>query len=304
MSPLDRAIELERHAPIPTWFRVGGGADRLARPRDAAELVACLEDDAHLRVLGDGANLLVADGGVRELVVKLDRGAFAEVTIDAQAGLVRAGAGFDLAKLIHLTVREGLVGLQGLIGVPATIGGAVRMNAGGAFGQIADHIERVHAMRRDGALIVLERSDIAFGYRTSGLDDLIVIEAELRLERGSAHAARDELKRIMAAKSASQPLASTTCGCVFRNPTLHEAIPGIGEAGDRVGAGLLIDRAGGKGIAEPGCAVSHTHANFIETGPDATATAVLRLIDRVRALVRDRFGVALETEVVVWGAQS
>lgn len=148
--------------------------------------------------------------------------------------------------------------------------------------------------------MTLEREDIAFGYRTSGLEGLIVTAAELALRPGDPDAARAELKKIMRHKSDSQPLKAATCGCVFRNPTLADDLDGVGVAGDRVSAGLLIDRAGGKGLAAGGCRVSQRHANFVETAADASTADVLRLIDRVRTLVRGRFGVGLQTELVVW----
>jgi UDP-N-acetylmuramate dehydrogenase len=174
------------------------------------------------------------------------------------------------------------------------------MNAGGAHGQIADAVARVHALDREGNPVTLERSEIEFGYRRSGLNDLVITSVEFQLMPGDPEAARAKLLDIMQQKKRSQPLRASTCGCAFKNPTLERDLPGIGNAGDRVGAGLLIDRAGGKGTTIGSCRVSDVHANFIETGDGATATDILRLIDRVRALVLDRFGVPLETEVVVW----
>ncbi len=120
-------------APIPTWFGVGGGAERFARPQTAAQLARLLRDNPGMRILGDGANLLVDDDGVPELVVSLKQGEFAAVDWSAD-GLVRAGAGADLPRLVTESVRRGLRGLEGLGGVPASVGGAAIMNAGGAFG--------------------------------------------------------------------------------------------------------------------------------------------------------------------------
>ncbi len=299
MSRVLDQLAIERDAPIPTWFRVGGRADRLVTPRDEAELASCLGLDPEPSILGDGANLLVADEGTDRLVVKLGE-TFREMTIDADTGRVTAGAGADLSKLIHATVRAGLSGLETVIGVPATIGGAVVMNAGGAFGAISDTLTRVHALDRSGERITLERSEIGFGYRQSGLNHLMITGAEFQLEPSDPVKARDRLKDIMRRKSTTQPLKERTCGCAFRNPTLPHELPGIGAAGERVGAGLLIDRAGGKGTTVSACRVSDVHANFIETGDGATASDILRLIDASRALVLDRFGVTLETEVVVW----
>ncbi|MEL7483209.1 MAG: UDP-N-acetylmuramate dehydrogenase [Planctomycetota bacterium] len=299
MSTAIDQLVIEKDAPIPTWFRVGGRADRFVEANTDGDLAACLELDPGLLVLGDGANLLVADEGVDRLVVRLGD-AFRRVTIDERNGLVVAGAGADLSKLIHSTVRAGLTGLETIIGVPATVGGAARMNAGGAHGAIADSVRRVHAVDRAGEPVTLEREQIDFGYRMSGLDDRVITSVEFGLTPGNPAAARARLLDIMQQKKRSQPLRASTCGCAFKNPTLLEDLPGIGLAGERVGAGLLIDRAGGKGVTVGGCRISDVHANFIETDENATASDILRLIDRARALVQDRFGITLETEVVVW----
>lgn len=293
---------IKESARIPTWFRVGGRADRLARPVDMAQLGRLLGDDPGALVLGDGANLLVDDGGVRRLVISLRQGEFVRTTIDGESGRVVAGAGANLPRLILDTARAGLGGLEALGGIPATVGGAVRMNAGGAFGEIADFVSRVHAVRRDGSPVTLEREQIAFGYRCSGLEDLVITGAEFALTPGDGAAVRERLKEIMAWKKNSQPLGSDSAGCVFKNPLLERDVPGIGEKGTRVSAGLLIDRAGCKGVSVRGAAVSGRHANFIVTSAGATARDVLELMRIVRGRVRDAFGVAMEREIVVWGA--
>lgn len=300
MSRAATLPEIERDAPIPTYFKVGGRADRLTRPTSIEELQACLHAEPDLRVLGDGANLLVDDAGVSELVVKLDHPAFRSVEINESTGVVVAGGGADLAKLIHACVRTGLAGVEGLIGIPASLGGAAFMNAGGAYGQIADAVKSVTALNKQGELVRIPRENIAYAYRTSGLFDLVITEVELQLTPGDPEAARSRLKEIMDQKARTQPLAAKTCGCVFRNPVLRHDLEGIGKAHERVGAGLLIDRAGGKGLACGPCAVSERHANFIETSAGATASDILCLIEKVQKLVHDRFEVHLETEVVVW----
>ncbi len=291
---------IEENAPIPTWFNVGGGADRLARPASVEELCACVAAEPDLRVLGEGANLLVDDDGVGELVVRLDHPAFRTVDINESTGIVRAGGGADLSKLIHACVRAGLAGVEGLIGVPATLGGAAFMNAGGAYGQIADVVHEVHAVNTAGERVVIPRESIGYAYRTSGLFDLVITEVQLQLEPGDPEAARSRLKEVMAKKKLTQPLAAKTCGCVFRNPVLRADIEGVGAAHERVSAGKLIDLAGGKGMTAGPCAVSTTHANFIETADTAKASDILRLIEQVQKLVHDRYDVELETEVVVW----
>lgn len=302
-----RTLDIERDTPIPTWFGVGGRAERLVRPRSIDQLRLALELDPHLRVLGDGANLIVDDEGVKELVVVLDAPIFRTPRIDDASGCVHAPAGADLRRLINETVRRGLAGLEGLAGIPATIGGAIVMNAGGAFGQIADVVERVHALDRSGRVLTLERDRIAFDYRTSGLNDLVITAADLRL-RPLPATERDALRRrlieVSDYKKRSQPLAARSAGCAFRNPTLHhdltlptgEAFP----AGTRVSAGLLLDRAGCKGLTLGSARVSEVHANFITAEKDGRAGDVIRLMNLAAERVRERFGVCLEREVVVW----
>ncbi len=303
---LDELVIL-RDAPISTWFRVGGCADRLAKPASLDQLRACIDTDPGLLVLGDGANLLVDDGGVGPLVVELSSPGFSarsEPTPQADGTLrLSVGAGVRLPRLISDCVASGLGGLERLAGFPASIGGAVRMNAGGAFGEIADVIASIAGVDRQGRAITLEREQIDFGYRRSGLESLIITEVELSL-RPAPRAELDQRRReVMEHKKASQPLSEKSAGCCFKNPTLACDVDSIGAAGERVSAGLVIDRAGGKGIAVGGARVSEVHANFIVTEPSAKAGDVIRLIDEVRGLVQDRFGIDLHREVVVWGRE-
>ncbi len=301
-------ISIQPDAPIPTWFGIGGRAERLARPESVEQLRRCLEIDPALRVLGDGANLLVDDDGVGELVVSLASTPMTSLDRDEDTGLVVAMAGANLPKLIVQTVRLGLAGLESLAGIPATIGGAVMMNAGGAFGQIADVVARVNALDRQGRLVTLERVDIDFSYRHSGLDTreggLIVTSVELSLRQADPEKLRDRFKEVMAYKKASQPMAENSAGCVFKNPTLPRDLDGIGPKGKRASAGMLIDRAGCKGLAVGGAQVSDVHANFIVTRAGALARHVIELMADVRRRVADRFGVTLEPEVVVWSRRA
>lgn len=298
MSTVTDPIEIIEHAPIATWFAVGGAADRLARPVSPEQIAGCVRMEGAVRVLGDGANLLVDDDGIDGLVLdtrRLDR-----VEIDAARGLVRAGAGARLPQLINDTVRAGLGGLEVLAGIPASVGGAVVMNAGGKFGEIAGVVRAVDSIDASGEPVRLERSEIAFAYRSSGLDGLIVTAAEFELTPEDPAAVRDRQKSCMAYKKSTQPLGADSAGCCFKNPTLPHDLEGIAPAGERVGAGLLLDRAGCKGLRVGGAKVSAAHANFIITHPGARAKEVITLMDRAAARVMDRFGVRLEREVVIW----
>ncbi len=298
MIRMDHEIQIIEHAPISTWFGIGGAADRLARPASAAQVAAMVRTGEHVRVLGDGANLLVADDGVDGLVLDLEP--LDSVEIDPATGLVRAGAGVRLPQLITETARRGLAGLEVLAGIPASVGGAVFMNAGGRFGEIADAVRAVEVIDGQGEARVLERAEIDFAYRRSGLAGMVVTAAVFSLRPEDPASIRERLKACMAAKKATQPMGEDSAGCCFKNPTLAHDLDSIGPAGARVSAGLLIDRAGGKGLREGGAEVSAVHANFLVTRPGATASDVIRLMDRVASRVFDAFGVRLEREVVVW----
>jgi UDP-N-acetylmuramate dehydrogenase len=180
------------------------------------------------------------------------------------------------------------------------------MNAGGAFGQIADSVARVHALSRDGREVTLERADIDFSYRHSGLTGLIITSIELSLPPGNAAMLRARLKDVMAYKKNSQPMADNSAGCCFKNPTVAPAFAqtvGVTPAGDvpcRVSAGLLIDRAGCKGMRVGGAMVSPRHGNFVVTGAGAKARDVIELMDLMTKRVQGTFGVTIEPEVVIW----
>jgi len=291
---------VEEKAEIPNWFGVGGLADRLVHPESVDELRTCLRMDSGLRVLGDGANILVDDAGVRELVVCLDREPFRAIQIDAGSGRVVAGAGAKLPRLLMETSRAGLAGLEVLGGIPATVGGAAVMNAGGRFGEIGASIRTVHGLDRKGRVVTVAAKECRFGYRQSALHGLIVTAVEFELTPGDPAPVMARLKEVMEYKRASQPLGAGSAGCCFKNPTLGADLEDIGARGQRVSAGMLIDRAGCKGLAIGGARVSEQHANFIQTRAGGRARDVMELIADVQRRVRDAFGVSLETEVVIW----
>jgi len=290
-------------APIKTWFGIGGGAERLATVHSVKQLRSAIDIDPAARILGEGANLLVDDDGIGELVVSL-AGTFTQVEIDSASGRVRVGAGYKLPKLINDCVQVGCGGLEALAGFPATMGGCIAMNAGGRHGEISQWVERVQVVDRQGRERVLERKEIPFAYRSSGLQsvagDVIVTAVELRLQPGMDVAAlRKRQKEIMEFKKASQPLSASSAGCCFKNPTLREDFQEF-AAGMRVGAGLLIDRAGLKGLSVGGASVSDQHANFVVTSKDARARDVIGLLEEIARRVHEKFGIELQREVVVW----
>lgn len=293
---------IERNAVIPTWFGIGGRADALARPATTEQLRALVREfhGQPIRILGDGANLLVDDDGVDGLVLSLERMDRVDWPADGAPGdvLVPMQAGASLFRIIPESVRRGLAGLETIAGIPATIGGAIAMNAGGAFGQIADVVSSVEALTLQGEAVSLRRDQIDFDYRRSGLGELVITGATLRLRRtpdSERDALRARLKEVMEYKKASQPMAERSAGCFFKNPTVD---------GRRVSAGMLIDQCGCKGLAVGGASVSTRHANFIVTGADCRARDILSLTAEVARRVRQQAGVELEREVVVWRRSS
>lgn len=297
----DLDVDVEPDAPLGprTWFGVGGRADALVSPRSVEALqtlvARCQRDGIDLRVLGEGANLLVADEGVGGVVVRLDAPCFRECALNRRGGVeaVRAMAGADLPKLILDSARIGLEGLEGLAGIPASVGGAVRMNAGGAFGAIADRLHSVAVIDRRGELAIHPVSDLALGYRRCWLPGPVLLWAAFRLDEGDPVRLRSRVKEVFSYKRSTQPLADHSAGCMFRNPDAE--LDGV-----RRGAGWLIDQAGLKGLSIGGAEVSRQHANFFTVHPGATAFDLLELSALVASRVFDRFGVRLEREVVVW----
>ncbi len=302
------ALNITTNAPIPTWFGLGGPAKRLAKPRTIEELRACVEMDAKAKILGDGANLLIADEGMSDLVISLAEGELGTFEIGQidQRGYadVRAGGGVHLFKLINATVAAGLSGLENLAGIPASVGGAVMMNAGGKYGSTGDYIKTVHAMDRNGAMHEIPRTKIEFVYRHCSLSEqnLLVTSVVFRLKHADLVPLKAKLKEVTEYKKTTQPLNANSAGCCFKNATLMDYVKHIGTPGTRVSAGMLIDHAGCKGLSVGGATVSDQHANFIVAGPGCKAADVMQVMRQVRTKVHAKFGVTLEPEVVIWGA--
>jgi UDP-N-acetylmuramate dehydrogenase len=278
---------LKRH----TWYRIGGPARYLVRPESVDQLreavLRCAENEIPIYVLGLGANLLIRDEGIDGAVFRLDADAFSQVTVEGD--LVTAGSGVDLQKLIVQTVRAGLAGIETLAGIPGTIGGAIRMNAGGKFGDLGAVVDAVQTMDLSGTVEDHARESIVFGYRTSDITDPFILGATLRLEQEDPDEIAKRCKEVWMYKRNSQPLNTRNSGCIFKNP-----------GGTSLSAGALIDQAGLKGMKVGHAEVSDKHANFIIAQPDCPSDDVLRLIKLVQERVEAKHGVALEPEVKIW----
>lgn len=272
-----------------TWFRLGGPARWLVAPRDRAELADLLRraytEGVRTRVLGRGANVLVRDEGFDGVVIRLTDEQFARTTVDGLR--VRAGGGAELMPLALACARKGLAGLEAMAGIPGTVGGAVRMNAGGRHGQFGDVVDEVELVDERGEISRMRKDELEFGYRRSAVGSRTVISATLGLRQVDPAETMDRFHAIGAEKKRSQPLGDKSAGCVFKNPK-------------GASAGAMIDRSGMKGASRGGARVSDRHANFIVASADATSADVLALVDDVREAVRREQSVELELEIDVW----
>lgn len=315
-----------------TWYRIGGSADLLVEPNSVEALATvvkrCRDSRVPVRVLGSGANLLVDDDGVDGVVLRLSHEVFASHSwvhrhragrggpgeLNRQgdfpsggADALRVMAGEKLERLVQLTAKQGMAGLEKMAGIPASIGGAVRMNAGGRYGSIGDAISAVGTLDLNGNLQTYPAADLRFEYRRSSLIDPVILWAEFRLEPDDPDKVRARVREIFQFKTASQPMSDRSCGCVFKNPPhlAFDSKSGLApDALGRVSAGALIDRAGLKGVRSGGAEISPLHANFITVEPQARARDVIALLERAQSSVRDHFGYDLHPELVIWRRQS
>jgi len=282
---------VERDKPLApmTTFKIGGPAEYFLEPHSEEELKAvaerCAEAELPMRVLGNGSNILVPDEGVKGAVIRLDAKQFSGFSNEEE--LARAGASLSLSKLVRGAAEARLSGLEPLVGIPGWVGGAVKMNAGGAFGDIGQSVERVKVMNTHGQVFYREKDDLAFGYRTSNISARFILEVELRLIGDDERRIAKMMKEVWFHKKNTQPVAHRSAGCIFKNPR-------------GMSAGALIDQAGLKGTRVGGAVVSRKHANYIVAGDDATARDVRDLIDQIRTKVHERNEIFLELELEVW----
>jgi UDP-N-acetylmuramate dehydrogenase len=280
--------ENEQLAPY-TWLRLGGAAQLFAEPTSVDELVRlvkrCHQDGIVVRLLGGGSNLLVRDDGVTGMVVHLAAAAFGKITVDRRR--ITAGGGAKLAHVISTAAREGLAGIEHLVGIPGTVGGALHTNAGTHGGDIGQATISATVMTRQGETITRARQDLRFGYRDSSLDELVVLEATFELEPRDSVALTKHMQQIWILKRASQPAGDQGTGCIFKNP-------------GGTSAASLIEAAK---MTEARCGdveVSPRNANFFVAGPRAKARDVLDLMELIQQGVAQKMGVELEPAIEIW----
>lgn len=273
-----------------TWFRVGGPADVLFKPADLEDLINFLQEkDSNIpyMVLGVGSNLLVRDGGIRGVVIRLGR-EFTTITHEGNELIVGAGA-LDV-NVSRYCLENNLEGLEFLSGVPGVIGGALVMNAG-AYGQeIADHLIRLEALNSKGELVTLTKEECGFKYRSSSLsDELIFIKAYLNVSPGNHAEIKEKIQNIQKQREEAQPIRTKTSGSSFKNPPGHKAWQ-------------LIDQAGCRGLRLGDAMVSKKHCNFFINVGNATAIELEKLGETVRNRVFESSGVKLEWEIKIVGS--
>lgn len=315
-----------------TTLKVGGEVAWLLEPSHPEEMIAAWNEARSRgytpRVLGGGANLLVADGLHDAVVIATERmsrvfrpradqdpygdpeegddnkaSAMLQVVPTAEIALDRerdprlvAWAGAGMPGLVRIARDLGWTGIEGLAGVPGQVGGGVAMNAGGRWGDLWDVIESVRLLLPDGTEVIRERADHSPSYRNGNLEGALVLGAVLKLEVGNKAQVKADVQRYLQEKNAVQPVTERSCGCVFKNPDPE-------ESGGRT-AGQLVDDCGLKGTREGEAMVSEKHGNFVINRGGATATDVLDLIARVRAEVASQTGVELQREVQLWDPEA
>lgn len=277
-----------------TSFKIGGPADIWAEPKDPSDLRAVLryvkKKGIPSFVIGNGSNVLASDTGFKGVVIALSSPYFKKLTITGTK--VRAGAGHSLSGLVRAVCSRGLGGLESLVGIPGTVGGAVFMNAGGysnpIYRNIGEFVTSVKAMDYDGAIRTIRKDDIDFGYRRSNLDRYVILEVSFDLVKSDRKTLDSNCSHFLNIKRTKQALDVPSAGCAFKNPPDFQFT-----------CGQMIDMLGFKGRKIGGAEVSARHANFIVNRSEATCRDVLSLVNAIKKAVKENYGIDLELEIKV-----
>ena len=273
-----------------TSIKIGGLADLFVIPEDLDDLKKvlsfCRKGNLPFFIMGSGSKLLVRDKGFRGVIIKLGE---SFKSIVSNGNQVRVGAGVDLATLIDFAAKKSFPGLESLLGIPGTVGGAIARNVS-AFGKtLSEKVLSVKVLDGNDNCLVLSKKDIDFGYRTSTFlhnKDWVIIEVRLELWPGKKEEIILRSRQARERRTLTQPLSFSTAGCIFKNPSSHPA-------------GFLIEEAGCLGMKVGNAQVSLQHANFIINKGNATARDVISLIEKVRKKVEDKFAISLELELEI-----
>jgi UDP-N-acetylmuramate dehydrogenase len=283
---------VRRNVSLAMYMRLqlGGPAEFFAEPASEADLTALLKwsrtDNVPVRVLGAGSNVLVSEAGVSGVVVSLSHPSFCGITVKDQR--IAAGAGAKLGQIITQAVSQGLSGIEDLIGIPGSFGGALSGNAGTNSGDLGQWVESVKVADFNGNILVLSKSEITFGYRSSSLDDAVVLSATLRLEKDDPVDLAKRMQKLWIVRKTQQPNGELASANAFKNPATGTA------------ASDLIEQTGLKGTRIGGAMISERNANFIVIEPEGTVEDVLRLIHLVQEQVARQTGIELEPALEMW----
>ncbi|ADL12288.1 UDP-N-acetylmuramate dehydrogenase [Acetohalobium arabaticum] len=289
-SKVKGKISFEESLKNHTSFQVGGPAEVLIIPQDIDDLQQLMvylnRTGVEHTVIGNGTNLLVSDQGISGVVIKLVGGIDG---VEIQKQRITAGGGASLPVVAKQAAKVGLSGLEFASGLPATVGGATVMNAGlKSLNHISKVIDKVRVVSSTGELQIFDSSECEFGYRQSRfqLADSVIVGVEMILKPKPKEKIQSKMEELIAKRKKSQPLKMPNAGCIFKNPS-------------SASAGRLIDEAGGKGMQIGGAVVSSKHANFIVNKDNATAQDIMDLIDEVKTLVKEEYGLELVCEVQI-----
>ncbi|MDO4569378.1 MAG: UDP-N-acetylmuramate dehydrogenase [Planctomycetia bacterium] len=284
---------VQKNAPLGvyTWFQLGGSADFLAEPRSWDSLAALVKRAAEAaipwRLMGGGSNILVRDEGVRGLVIRAFENLPYEIAIEGN--LVRVSGNVPLSRLITTAVSAGLGGLEGLVGIPGSVGAALHGNVSANSTDIGRFLKSAAILSLNGEVTTREGADLFFGYRESPLDDCVIIRAEFELHPEAREELSQQMLKQWIIAKAAQPMGHQCSGRIFKNSNL---------AADN--ASEIIESVGLKGKRIGGAVVSLRHANFIVADPECSVEDVLQLIEFVRDAVFEKTGLELELELEVW----
>jgi len=271
------------------WFNIGGPAQYFVEPNTPDELIEvvrrCRRSDVPIRLLGRGSNVLVREEGVPGVVIRLSAPVFSEIKIDKET--ITVGGGANLAQIVSASVGAGLAGLDSLVGIPGSVGGALHKNAGSRGGDIGQWTHRATVVTRTAEVLVRERDDMQFAYRQSSLDELAILKIEFHLEKEDPEVLTRRMQKLWILKRANQPLHNQSTGCIFRDPR-------------GTTAAALIEKAGLKGSSVGSAAISERHPEFVNAPSGTTSQDILRLIDLIRSRVLERTGIELENELEIW----
>jgi UDP-N-acetylmuramate dehydrogenase len=292
MSLADEFPEItKRNEPLApyTHLRIGGPAEFLVQPRDVDELrnvlTACQNQKVPVRMLGGGNNLLVRDDPVPGAVVQLTAAAFTMIEWDGKR--ITAGGGGPLFDLIAFAVRQGLTGLETLVGLRGTVGGSVRCNVGDRSGEIAHGVRSVTVLTDTGKVQVRAKEELNFSEHQSDIDEPVILNVVFELEKAPTAAILKRMRKAWILRKAAEPLSFQAAVRLFRNPPAQTAA-------------TLIDRAGMTKARVNNAELSERNSNYVVAHPGTTASDIIQLADRVRTRVRERTGVDLERELHVW----